>query len=103
LATAEAEWFGAERNGPMNASTKVLLLVGLVAAEASIAVAQNSADRPRSDADRPICRRIPETGSLVKARRQCFTRAEWDRIAESQRKGASRMIDELTGKPSGGD
>lgn len=85
----------------MNTFTKVLLLAGLVATDASIAFAQSSGASSRNDQDRLICRRLPETGSLVQARRQCFTRAEWDQIAESQRRGAGRMIQELTERPGG--
>lgn len=54
-----------------------------------------------NDPNRLICRRMPETGSLMQTRRQCFTRAEWDRIAQSQRNGAERMIGELTTRPAG--
>ncbi len=50
-----------------------------------------------SDPNRLICRRIQETGSLVRTIRQCFTRAEWDRIAESARRGAQRTAQELSG------
>ena len=32
-----------------------------------------------------ICRRTQETGSLARRRRQCFTQAEWDRLAASGR------------------
>jgi len=84
----------------MRKSAKILLLVVFVAAEASIAVAQSSGGSGGGD-DRLICRRTPETGSLVKAKRECFTKAQWDRIAESQRIGANRMIQELTTKQSG--
>ena len=88
-------------SGLVTIYAKTLLLAGLVVTEASIAVAQNSDAPPRRDPDRLICQRIPETGSLVKARRQCFTKQQWDRIAESQRNGASRMIDDLATRPTG--
>ena len=81
----------------MKSFAKLLLTVGLVSADASIALAQDTRATARADQDRLICRRMPETGSLVRARRQCFTRAQWDQIAESQRRGASRMIQELAG------
>lgn len=81
----------------MNASVKTLLIVGLIAAEASTALAQGTRPSASSEQERLICRRMPETGSLVRARRQCFTKAQWDQIAESQRRGASRMIQELAG------
>lgn len=50
-----------------------------------------------NEADRLICRRMPDTGSLVRTRRQCFTRAQWDRIAESAQRGAGKTITELSG------
>ena len=81
----------------MHKPLKPVLLALFLVAEGSIAIAQRSGSQS-GDADRLICRRQAETGSLVKARRQCFTKAQWDRIAESQRIGATRMIDELTGK-----
>jgi hypothetical protein len=81
----------------MKPSAKVLLIAGLIVSEGSIALAQGTPAPARGDQDRLICRRTPETGSLVRVRRQCFTRIEWDRIAESQRRGAARMIFELAG------
>lgn len=44
---------------------------------------------------------MQETGSLVKGRRQCFTKAEWDRIAESQQAGWGRAIDEMRNRQGG--
>ena len=41
--------------------------------------------QPKDDPNRLICRRIEESGSLARRRRVCYTRAEWDRIAELQR------------------
>lgn len=49
------------------------------------------------DSQRLICRRIQDTGSLVRTQRQCFTRAEWDRIAETARRGAQTTISGLAG------
>ncbi len=54
-----------------------------------------------ADTERLVCRRVQGTGALVATRRQCFTRAQWDRIAESQRTGAQRMIWELTERSRG--
>ena len=51
--------------------------------------------------DRIVCRKIKETGSLVRTKKLCFTQSEWDQIAEVERRGATRMVDELSGKPSG--
>jgi hypothetical protein len=56
-----------------------------------------------NDPNRLICRRMSETGSLAATRRQCFTRAEWDRIAESQQAGAQRVIDDSLVRQPGGN
>jgi len=78
----------------------VLLVFG--AACALTAATGNAQERDArtsagGEAERLICRRIPDTGSLVRTRRQCFTRAQWDRIAESAQRGAGRTISELAG------
>jgi len=62
--------------------------VALLAAQGMAADGQsrsraNAADTPAEQ--RLICRSTYETGSLVRRRRQCFTRAQWDRIAEVAR------------------
>lgn len=83
----------------MPSRVTVALLVITVAAEATIAAAQSGARR--DDPNRLICRRIQETGSLMATRRQCYTKAEWDRIAESQQEGARKTIDGLMTRPGG--
>lgn len=69
---------------------------GLAASSAS---AQSRATQASAsnDSQRLICRRVQETGSLVRTIRQCFTRAEWDRIAETARRGAQRTAEGLSG------
>lgn len=54
-----------------------------------------------SDADKVICKKTLETGSLVRKTKQCFTKAEWDMIAEVQRRGNEKMVDGLSTRPSG--
>jgi len=39
----------------------------------------------KDDPNRLICRSTRDTGSLARRTRQCYTRAEWDRLAEQQR------------------
>ena len=68
-----------------------LLLAGPVAA------AGTKADDP----DRLICKRFQETGSLVRSQKKCFTKAEWDQIAEMERRGWEKTRDELTTRPGG--
>src|SRR5688572_1013019 len=45
---------------------------------------------------RIICRKTAEVGSLVKRRKECFTKAEWDQIAEAHQRGARKLMDGLT-------
>lgn len=68
-----------------------------LAAASATAQGRESRASAGNEAERLICRRIPETGSLVRTRRQCFTRAQWDRIAESAQRGAGKTITELSG------
>lgn len=39
--------------------------------------------------DRLICRRVQDSGSLARRTRQCYTRAQWDRLAEDSRQTGS--------------
>lgn len=80
-------------------------LVGLfVLGSAGVAVGQNSGasgqQTTSKNGDQLICRRIQETGSLGRGRRQCYTRAEWDRIAQAQRENSPGMT-AMTGGTSG--
>lgn len=56
---------------------------------------------PASDDDKIICKKSLETGSLVKKTKKCFTKREWDRLAEMELKGNSRMVDEMQGGSNG--
>lgn len=71
-----------------------------IVAASGVATAQSRSSANTAGANDPnrlICRRVQETGSLVRTIRQCFTRVEWDRIAESARRGAQRTTQELSG------
>lgn len=50
-----------------------------------------------------ICKKWADTGSLVVRKRECHTREDWNRIADSQQRGARLLADGLTGRPCGGD
>lgn len=78
----------------MPSRATIAILVVTVAAEATVAAAQSGAGR--DDPNRLICRRMPESGSLAATRRQCFTKSEWDRIAELARRGAERTAQGLS-------
>ena len=73
---------------------------------AGVAAGQNSgasgtqATTATKNGDQLICRRIQETGSLGRGRRQCYTRAQWDRIAQAQRDNSPGMT-AMSGSQSG--
>jgi len=77
----------------------LLTLAAACAVTAATATAQERDRRTSAtnESERLICRRVQDTGSLVRTLRQCFTRAQWDRIAESAQRGAGRTITELSG------
>ena len=61
----------------------------LVAAQAQPATTTPAAP---VDPDKKICKTIRETGSRLGGKRECKTKAEWDRIAaETQAKASSNM------------
>ena len=50
--------------------------------------------------ERLICKRWAEVGSLVRKRKQCHTKAEWERLAEMERTGTQKTMDGLTERSS---
>lgn len=54
---------------------------------------------PEAKAEKIICRREAPIGSIVKSKKTCHTRAEWDRIADAARDGANDIIDKNAGRP----
>lgn len=85
----------------MNAFAKITMFAIVAAAGALGAAAQNPPGKQSDQAkerDRLICRSMTVSGTLAGRRRQCFTRAQWDRIAQ----GAQKQTIELQGSlPSG--
>jgi|OM-RGC.v1.028572500 hypothetical protein len=82
----------------------VMLNILLLAAAAQ-AVAP-APDKPVSApagavADKPICRRIVETGSFVKGRKICMSREQWARSNQEHRAAAQQVVSDGTGRVSG--
>ena len=88
-----------------------LALTGAVACAMQTAALAVGPDTPSTgtsastDDQKLICRKTLETGSLVKRNKQCFTKAEWDKIYVAQREGNTKLIDGLSGRcgQSGGE
>ena len=53
------------------------------------------------DDNRIICRKTAEVGSLVRKKKECYTKLEWDRLAEAHQRGTKRLQDELSTRSSG--
>lgn len=71
-----------------------VLLNGAAAAAGSDAA--TTTPSASADDQRIICRKTLETGSLVKKNKQCFTKAEWDKIYAAQREGNQKLFDQLS-------
>ena len=68
----------------------------LVALDAAGVAQMTQANAPESKGRR-ICRTQGETGWVAARRRVCLTRAEWDRVAEEQRKSSRNILEGLDG------
>ena len=89
----------------MRISTLAVVVVGLavtpVAAQAFQQISAKASAERAAKGERLICRYIDETGSLSRRRRQCFTRTEWDRIAEAARARGQRLTTDGVGPVTG--
>jgi len=52
---------------------------------------------PAATAEKLICKRIADTGTLARKRRQCLTAREWERIAEEARVNGRHIQDAMRG------
>lgn len=79
-----------------------LLMSGLAVMMGTAALAAESPSPVSAPAAKPgasdeiVCRKTLETGSLVRKTKQCFTRAEWDRIQAANRAGNQKVADQLS-------
>lgn len=51
--------------------------------------------------EKKICRASTETGSLIKKRKACLTKAQWRAVDDQHEEEAHKMIKEATSRPSG--
>lgn len=79
---------------------RALLIGAALAVVHTAALAADPAPAERSvgnsDPDKIICRKTLETGSLVRKNKQCFTRAEWDKIYAANREGNEKTRNQLS-------
>jgi predicted secreted protein len=51
--------------------------------------------------EKKVCRASTETGSLIKKRKACLTKAQWKAVDDQHEEEAHKMIKESTSRPSG--
>jgi hypothetical protein len=74
----------------MNSSFLFILLVAVAPVQSPTgARAADQGERSAEDRSRVICKKFPETGSLVKTYRVCKTKAEWELGRDRVREGMS--------------
>lgn len=81
----------------MSISVRRLLIGAALAAAAATTVQAEPAATATGD-DRIICRKTAEIGSLVRKKKECFTKREWDDLAEAHQRGVKKVTDGLTEK-----
>ena len=87
----------------MSIITRRLIAVAALLGLAGPAWAEDPAPAatPAADAEKLICRKTAEVGSLVRKKKECYTKAEWDRLAEAHQRGTKRLQDELSTRSVG--
>lgn len=68
---------------------------------ASIAISAETPPPPAPNADpmqQTVCRRQLETGSLVRSKKTCHSRAQWAYIDDANQDAARKLVDDNTGK-----
>lgn len=80
------------------AATAALTLVAPVSAASGSAASETTLAPPEA---KKICRGSVETGSLIKKRKTCMTKAQWLAIDEQNEREAYKMVEDNRGKPPG--
>lgn len=72
-----------------------IILAGLLMPTFAFAAGAPTAEQ--AEGDKLICRKTAEVGSLVRKKKECYTKAQWDQIAEAHQRGAKKTQDGLSG------
>ena len=76
----------------------LLIASPAMAGEKAVAGAAQESTDPM---EKIVCKSSLETGSLVRRTKRCFTRREWNRIADAARTGGQALQENGTGRPPG--
>lgn len=75
--------------------------VPALAAEPAKSMVEPQNTGASAESQKVLCKKIAETGSLVKRTKVCLTRAQWNRSAENNRRYGEQLQDDLRGRPAG--
>ena len=69
--------------------------IGMAALSLASVAAAGTAQQQDHDApkEKMVCKRQEVTGSLVATRKECRSRADWNRLAQNQRATAERLVE----------
>jgi hypothetical protein len=84
------------RGGGAFAALALLALPG-----AALSAGETSAVTEKKP-EKLVCRKLSETGSLVKKNKVCLTRAQWERSQSYHSEYGAKLQDDLRGRPAGG-
>ncbi len=67
---------------------KTSMFLAALAATAFVAAAAGAAEpaKPALDDDKVICKKSVDTGSLIRGKKRCMTRKQWNESAEAMRR-----------------
>lgn len=77
----------------MTIAASFLLLAMLADSAPAAAAAATAKPITVAPEDKVICRREPIIGTLARTRKECHTKAEWERIASETQSKMRKMID----------
>jgi hypothetical protein len=113
-ASQRLRYFGGAIHGSGELLVRLLLItVAAAALVATAAIAQTSAPttatqapaaapaKPLDPDDQMVCRRVKETGSLVKSQKTCHTRRQWAYIDDTNQSFSRNFIDDNRTRQSG--
>ena len=86
------------------ADIRSMLVIALLALAAPALAAEPQPDAAAAQAERGkeiVCRKEKETGSLVKSKKTCHSRAQWAYIDDTNQQFSRTMADDMRTKPAG--
>lgn len=77
--------------------TTLLACLALLAAPAA-AIAGEQSENASKPKERVICKKVVDTGSLVKGKKKCMSATSWERLSDASRERAKEMQQSVPGQ-----